>query len=78
MYQIVANGEADLGFDQISIVLVQPSVEFLGPLPGPIQHYTTFGAGIGATSHQAEAGKAFIEFLASPSAQARMKGNGFY
>jgi molybdate transport system substrate-binding protein len=78
MYQMVSDGEADLGFDQISIILVQPNVEFLGPLPGPIQHYTTFAAGIGATSHQAEAGKAFIEFLASPPAQARMKANGFY
>jgi molybdate transport system substrate-binding protein len=77
MYQIVANGEADIGFDQISIILAQLSVEFLGPLPGPIQHYTTFAAGIGAGSHQAEGGKAFIEFLVSPSAQARMKGNGF-
>jgi molybdate transport system substrate-binding protein len=75
MYEIVANGEADLGFDVISIILVQPSVEFLGPLPEPIQHYTTFAAGIGAASDQAEAGKAFIEFLASPPAQARMKAN---
>jgi molybdate transport system substrate-binding protein len=78
MYQIVADGEVDLGFDQISIILVQPSVEFLGALPGPIQHYTTFAAGIGATSHQAAAGKAFVEFLGSPSVQALIKANGFY
>jgi molybdate transport system substrate-binding protein len=77
LYQIVANGQADLGFDQISLILEQPIVELVGPLPTPIQYYTTFAAGIGATSDQAEAGKALITFLASPSAQARMKTNGF-
>jgi molybdate transport system substrate-binding protein len=76
MYQLVANGEADLGFDQISIILVQPSVEFVGPLPEQIQHYTTFAAGVG-TTRSSDAGRALIAFLAAPHAQARMKGNGF-
>jgi molybdate transport system substrate-binding protein len=44
LYQIVANGEADLGFDQVSIILAQPTVQLLGPLPEPIQYYTTFAS----------------------------------
>jgi molybdate transport system substrate-binding protein len=72
LYQIVANGEADLGFDQISIILRQPIVEFVGALPEPIQYYTTFAAGVGTTNSQANAGNALIAFLGSPSAQARM------
>jgi molybdate transport system substrate-binding protein len=77
LYQVVAGGEAELGFDQVSLILEQPTVELVGPLPAPIQYYTTFTAGIGATSDQSEAGKALITFLASPSAQARMKAKGF-
>jgi molybdate transport system substrate-binding protein len=70
-------GEADLGFDQLSLILDQPIVELVGPLPAPIQFCTVFAAGIGATSNQAEAGKALIAFIASPTAQARLKANGF-
>jgi molybdate transport system substrate-binding protein len=76
-YESVANGEADLGFEQVSLILEQPIVELLGHLPTPIQNYTTFVAGIGTSSDQSEAGKALIAFLSSPAAQARMKANGF-
>src|SRR4029078_9259738 len=76
MYELVAKGEADLGFDQMSIILAQPTVEFIGPFPEPIQRYTTFAAGIGATSNQSEIARALIEFLASPTAQARLKASG--
>jgi molybdate transport system substrate-binding protein len=76
MYQLVASGEATIGFDQISIILTQPTVELVGPLPETIQNYTTFAAGIVATSHQAETAQDFIKFLVSPSAQERMKARG--
>jgi molybdate transport system substrate-binding protein len=76
MYQLVASGEATIGFDQISIILTQPTVELVGPLPETIQNYTTFAAGIVATSHQAETAQAFIKFLVSPSVQERMKARG--
>jgi molybdate transport system substrate-binding protein len=76
MYQLVAKGEADLGFDQISIIVAQSSVEFVGPLPEGIQRYTTFAAGVGASSDQAAPARAFIEFLHLPVAQARLKASG--
>jgi len=76
IYQLVANGEADLGFDQMSIILAQPTVEFVGPLPEPIQRYTTFAAGIGAASSQAEIGRVFITYLTSPTAKARLRASG--
>ena len=77
LYQVIANGEADIGFDQISIIMDQPTVEFLGPLPQPIQHYTVFAAAIGATSDRVEPAKALITFLGSPPVNARMKAYGF-
>ena len=76
-YESVAGGEADLGFEQVSLILEQPIVELLGHLPAPIQSYTTFAAGIGTSSGQSEAGKALVAFLSSPAARARMRSDGF-
>jgi molybdate transport system substrate-binding protein len=76
LYQMVAAGDADLGFDQLSIIVTKPTVELVGPLPEPIQNYTTFAAGIGANSDQAETARDLIQFLSSPAARARMKSGG--
>jgi molybdate transport system substrate-binding protein len=77
LYEMVARGEAEIGFTQISEVLVEQSVEFIGPLPAAIQNYTSFAAGIVTSSKQADAGKALIGFLSSPSAIGVMTANGF-
>jgi len=76
-YESVANGEADLGFEQVSLILEQPIVELLGHLPAPIQNYTTFAVGIATSGDQTDSGKALIGFLSSPAAQTLMKANGF-
>src|SRR4051794_20688693 len=38
LYSSVASGDVEIGFNQISEVLAQPSVEFVGPLPSAIQN----------------------------------------
>jgi molybdate transport system substrate-binding protein len=77
LYESVASGEVEIGFNQISEILAQPSVEFLGPLPAAIQNFTQFAAGIVMTSNQADAGKALVTFLSSPAAQLVLKAKGF-
>jgi molybdate transport system substrate-binding protein len=76
LYQMVAGGDADLGFDQMSIIFTKPAVEFVGPLPAAIQKYTTFAAGVGAGSEQAATAGDLVKFLSSPAAKARMKAGG--
>lgn len=73
----VAKGEVELGLSQITLILAAPGVELVGPLPAEIQNYLQFTAGIAAGSKQAEAGRAFIQFLSSPAAAAAMKAKGF-
>ena len=73
----VASGEVDLGFNQISEILAQPSIELAGPLPADIQNYTQFAPGIVAGSSQVEAGRALIRLLSSPAAQTVLKAKGF-
>lgn len=73
----VVNGEADIGFIMINEIVVDPRVDYAGPLPMPIQFYTTFAVGAVAGSTQQEAGRAAIAVLASPATLAVMKKLGF-
>jgi molybdate transport system substrate-binding protein len=77
LYESVASGDVGIGFNQISEILAQPTVEFAGPLPPPIQNYTQFTPGIVTGSNQADAAKALVMFLSSPPAQAVLKAKGF-
>jgi molybdate transport system substrate-binding protein len=77
LYASVASGDVEIGFNQVSEVLAQPSVEFVGPLPAPIQNYTQFAPGIVTGSGQADAAGVLIAFLTSPAAQTVLKAKGF-
>lgn len=69
--EIVARGEAEIGFQQIAELKPVHGIDLLGPIPVELQKVTIFSAGLVAGARQAEAGKAFIAYLASPrSAQA--------
>jgi molybdate transport system substrate-binding protein len=77
LYESVANGDVEIGFNQISEVRAQPSVEFAGPLPSEIQNYTQFAPGIVIGSNQTDAARTLITFLTSPAAQTVLKAKGF-
>jgi molybdate transport system substrate-binding protein len=66
--EIVAHGEAELGFQQISELKPVAGIEIVGQLPPELQKITVFSAGIASVSKEPEAGKALIKFLASPAA----------
>jgi len=65
---LVARGEADLGFQQLSELIGQPGVDVVGALPPEIQAVTVFSAGVSITSAAPEAARAFIGFLVEPEA----------
>jgi molybdate transport system substrate-binding protein len=73
----VVNGEAEIGFIMINEIIADPRVDFVGPLPQPIQDYTSFKAGLVAGSVQPQAGRALIEALSSPGALSVMTRLGF-
>ena len=63
---LVAQGEADLGFQQLSELIHVPGIVVLGPLPPEIQNVTVFAAGIASASKEPEQTAALIAYLASP------------
>ena len=73
--QAVAKGEAELGVFLIN-VLIAPDVELAGPFPAELQQELVFSAAIAADSKEADAAKAFIQFLATPAATAVIKAAG--
>jgi molybdate transport system substrate-binding protein len=72
----VVEGKADLAFNLISEILPIAGAELAGPLPAELQSYVVFTAGIGGATKEAEAAKAFINFLKAPAAVPVLKAKG--
>ena len=73
---IVANGEVEIGIQQVSEMSHFPGVDYVGALPADIQKMTIFSSGIAAKGQQPEAAKALVKFLTAPSAAEAFKKRG--
>ena len=73
---VVARGDAEIGFQQISELLPIAGIDYVGPLPAEVQRVTIFSAGIAAGSTQRDAARALIEFLVSPRVTPAIRKNG--
>ena len=62
---VVARGEVELGFQQISEILPIEGVDYVGPLPDEVQRITTFSAGITRRAKDVPSAQSLIEFLSS-------------
>jgi len=72
----LANGEVELGFQQVPELLHDERIAFAGPLPAEIQQLTTFSAAIHRAAQEPEAAKALLAFLTSPDAEAIVRHHG--
>ena len=73
---VIRSGEAEIGFQQVSELIHEPGIDFLGPLPAEIQRITTFSGGIHAQSKEPAAAKALQTFLTAPERVPLLKKHG--
>jgi molybdate transport system substrate-binding protein len=75
--QLVASGEAEIGFYPKSEVINTEGLQVAGPLPPEIQLTTIYGAGVTTASAAPDAGEAFIAFMRDPKHRAVWTHGGF-
>ncbi len=73
---LVARGEVELGFQQLSELIHVQGIELLGPLPDAVQITTIFSGGVCTASTRPEAARAVLEFMASPDAAEAKRRQG--
>jgi len=65
---VVARGELEIGFQQVSELIDIPGVTFVGAIPSELQPGFSFAGAITAAAQQPDAARALLRFLASPEA----------
>jgi molybdate transport system substrate-binding protein len=73
---LLATGEAEIGFQQISELVHFAGIDYVGPLPGDLQQMTMFSTGIHAGAKQADAAKALVKFITAPAAASVIRKHG--
>jgi molybdate transport system substrate-binding protein len=73
---LIASGEAEVGFQQVSELIAAPGVDYVGPLPADIQQMTVFSSGIPVGAKEVDAAKALVKFITAPAAAAAFKKRG--
>ena len=73
---VVARGEVEIGFQQMSELLPVPGIDHITPLPPALQKVSSFAAGVATSSPDFALARLVIGFLASPEAAKAIKDSG--
>jgi molybdate transport system substrate-binding protein len=73
---VVASGEYEIGFQQVSELKPIKGIKLIGQVPGDLQKITVFSAGVVEGSHHVEAARALVDFLADPANAATIRDSG--
>jgi molybdate transport system substrate-binding protein len=73
---IIASGEVEIGFQQVSELMHFAGIDYLGPLPADVQYITIFSSGVQTGAKQEDAAKALVKFITAPAAAAVLKKHG--
>jgi len=73
---LIASGETEIGFQQISELAHFAGIDYVGPLPGELQRMTTFSAGIHTGAKRADLARELLKFLTAPAAGAIIRKHG--
>jgi molybdate transport system substrate-binding protein len=74
--EIVAEGEAEVGMQQIVAILPVKGAELVGPLPSELQNIIVYAAGLAPSAAQSGAARTFIAFMAMPEVKRLILAKG--
>jgi molybdate transport system substrate-binding protein len=74
--EVVARGDAEIGFHQLSELLPVKGIQIVGMLPPNLQHFTVFSGGVHSEANQPVAAKALLSFLTASTATESIKKHG--
>lgn len=73
---VVANGDYEVGFQQVAELLPVPGVTYVGKVPESVQSVTRFAGGIPVGADHPDDAKQLLDYLASPQAQPVVRATG--
>lgn len=73
---VVARGDAQIGFQQMSELMPVPGIDIVGPLPAEIEQITSFATGVHLNSKVTEAAQALSKFFRAPSSHPIIRAKG--
>jgi molybdate transport system substrate-binding protein len=73
---LIADGSAEIGFQQVSELVHAKGVDYVGPLPAEIQSVTTYSAGLHAKSAKQDIAKRFMKILTDSESAATITKSG--
>jgi molybdate transport system substrate-binding protein len=73
---LIRSGEAEIGFQQVSELIHEAGIDFLGPLPADVQNITVFSSGVPAAAKAQTEARALQKFLTAPAAAPVIKKHG--
>jgi molybdate transport system substrate-binding protein len=73
---LLARGDVELGFQQLSELMHVPGIDVIGQLPPEIQLTTVFSAAVCTASNCPAAAEALLSFFASPEGDAAKRRRG--
>jgi molybdate transport system substrate-binding protein len=73
---VVARGEAEIGFQQVSELIHVPGISFVGTIPSELQKMVVYVAVLTRTAREPEAASALLRFLGSPDAAPAIRKAG--
>lgn len=74
--EVVAKGDAEIGFQQVSELLHIPGITFAGPLPADIQNYTSYAGAIHSSAKSPAQAMALLKYLKSDAALGSIRKAG--
>jgi molybdate transport system substrate-binding protein len=74
--EVVAKDEAEIGMQQINVILPVAGADYVGPLPAELQGYVDFAVGVLAVSKERDAAQELVRFMSAPEAAPLIRMSG--